>query len=129
MEIEKEKDFAQTNDFLWCACHAGSPLKAHSCLRRWSNLNASDIMIFVTHLIVIGLVKKPNMAKYWSTNSLMRTTFFGKRLSRNTFQNILMNLHIADNNADYPHDNSKPWSITQSKGLCPNVWKSISINL
>ena len=85
--------------------HTGSPLKAHSWLRRWSNLNASDIMIFVAHLIAMGLVKKPNMAKYWSTNSLTRTPFFGKILSGNTFQNILMNLHISDNNTDYPHDN------------------------
>ena len=85
--------------------HAGSPLKAHSQLRRWSDLNASDIKIFVAHLIVMGLVKKPNMAKYWSTNSLTRTPFFGKILSRNAFQNILVNLHISDNNTDYPHDN------------------------
>ena len=51
------------------------------------------------------LVKKTNVAKYWSTNSLTRTPFFGKMLSRNTFQNILVNLHISDNNTDYPHDN------------------------
>ena len=85
--------------------HAGSPLKAHSQLRRWSNLNTSDIKIFVAHLIVMGLVKKPNMAKYWSTKSLTRTPFFGKILSSNTFQNILVNLHISDNYTDYPHDN------------------------
>ena len=85
--------------------HAGSPLKAHSQLRKGTSLNASDINIFVAHLTVMGLVKKPNMAKYWSTNFLTRTPFFGKILSRNTFQNILMNLHISDNNTDYPHDN------------------------
>ena len=45
------------------------------------------------------------MEKYWSTNSLTRTPFFGRILSRNTFQNILVNLHISDNNTDYPHDN------------------------
>ena len=53
----------------------------------------------------MGLVKNPNMAKYWSTNSLTRTPFFGKILSRNTFQNILVSLHISDNNTDYPCDN------------------------
>ena len=58
--------------------HVGSPLKALSWLRRWSNLNASDIMIFVAHLIVMGLVKKTNIVKYCSTNSLTRTPFFGK---------------------------------------------------
>ena len=85
---------------------AGSPLKAHSQLRRWRNLNSSDIKIFVAHLIVMGLIKRTNMAKYWSTNSLTKRPFFGKILSGNTFQNILMNLHISDNNPDYPHDNS-----------------------
>ena len=85
--------------------HVGSPLKAHSQPRRWSNINESDIKIFVAHLIVMGLVKKPYMAKYCSTNSETRTAFFGKILSRNTFQNILVNLHISDNNTHYPHDN------------------------
>ena len=85
--------------------HAGSPLKAHSWLRRCTNLNASNIKIFVAHLTVIGLVKKTNMAKYWRTNSLTRTPFFGKILSRNTFQYIPWNLHISDNNTDYPHEN------------------------
>ena len=80
--------------------HAGRPLKAHSQLRRWTDLNASDIKIFVAHLIV--------MAKYWSTNSLTRTPFFGKILSGNIFQNILVNLHISDNNTDYPRDDPKP---------------------
>ena len=37
--------------------HAGSPLKTHSQLRRQINVNASDIQIFVGHLIVVGLVK------------------------------------------------------------------------
>ena len=43
--------------------HAGTPLKAHSQLRRWTNLNASDIKIFVAHLIVMGLVKKNKHGK------------------------------------------------------------------
>ena len=79
-------------------------MKVHSQLIIWSDLNASDIKIFVAHLIVMGLVKKTNMAKYLSTNPLTRTPFFGKTLSRNTFQNIIMSLHISDNVTDYPHD-------------------------
>ena len=43
--------------------HAGSPLKAHSSLRRWSDLNASDIKIFLAPLIVMGLVKKTKHGK------------------------------------------------------------------
>ena len=103
---KKKKKKLCTNQWLsMLFSHAGSPLEAHSWLRRWTNLNASDTKIFVAHLIVMGLVKKTNMAKYWSTNSLTRTPFFGKILSRNTFQNILVNLHISDNNTDYPCDN------------------------
>ena len=33
---------------------AGSPLKAHLQLRRWTDLNASDIKIFVVHLYCYG---------------------------------------------------------------------------
>ena len=56
-------------------------------------------------LLLWDRLKKPKMAKFWNTNFLIRTPFFGKILSRNTFQNILVNLHISDNNTDYPHEN------------------------
>ena len=63
------------------------------------DIGPSDIKMFLGHLIVMGLVHKNNMEKYWSQNKTIHTPFFGKYMSRNTFQSILSNLHLVDNNS------------------------------
>ena len=52
----------------------------------------------------MGLVKKSDLEKYWSTNTKTRLPFFGKYISRNKFQSILWNLHISDDTANPPHN-------------------------
>ena len=68
-------------------------------------MNSSDIKVFIAHLIVMGSVKKPNMANYWSLNELTKIEFFGKYMSRNFFQRIMANLHVNDNTGILPEDN------------------------
>ena len=45
----------------------------------------------------MGLTRKSKMEKYWSQNGTINTPFFGKYMSKNTFQLILGNVHINDN--------------------------------
>jgi len=73
-------------------------------MRRWKEINASDVKMLIAHLIVMGLLKKPNMEKYWTTSEFTRTPFFGKYMPRNTFQILISNLHVADNSTDLPRD-------------------------
>ena len=76
--------------------------KRHARLGTWKDVNESDIKIFIAHLLVMSSVKKPALHNYWSTNSLSRTPFFGTYLSRNKFQDILWNLHVADTTNNPP---------------------------
>ena len=73
----------------------------------WKDVNEGDIKIFVAHLIVIGLVKKPNLERYWSTNRLVETPFFGKYLSRNAFQKLLSTIHLCDNTQIVPQNHPR----------------------
>lgn len=50
----------------------------------------------------MGLVKRSDLEKYWNTNRNTRIPFFGKYMSRNRFQSILWNLHIADDSQNPP---------------------------
>ena len=59
-------------------------------------------MIFLGHNIIMGLVKKSDLEKCWSTNSKTRIPLFGKYISRNKFQSILWNLHISDDTGNPP---------------------------
>ena len=53
--------------------------------------------LFMAHMIVMGLIRKPNITKYWSRNPIISTPFFGKYMGRLNFERILSNLHISDN--------------------------------
>ena len=44
----------------------------------WKDINESDMKIFIGHLILMGIVKKSQIAKYWSRNVLTDTPYFGK---------------------------------------------------
>lgn len=50
----------------------------------------------------MGLVRKSSIEKYWDHGEIVKTPFFGTYMSRNTFQNIYSNFHIADNSKALP---------------------------
>ncbi|XP_060553795.1 piggyBac transposable element-derived protein 4-like [Ruditapes philippinarum] len=52
--------------------------------------------------MAMGLVRKSDIAQYWSTKECVNTSFFGKYMTRNRFHLILSNLHIVDNNLAVP---------------------------
>ena len=84
--------------------------KPYSRLNNWKDINEGDVQMFFAHIIVTGLVKKASLDKYWSTDTLVRTPFFGKYLSRNAFQKLLGNIHVSDNSKARPkgHKNHDP---------------------
>ena len=76
--------------------------KRHTRLGTWRYVNESDIKIFMAHILIMSSVRKPALQNYWSTKTLSRTLFFGTYLSRNKFQDILWNLHVADTTNNPP---------------------------
>ena len=69
----------------------------HNRLSKWTDVNESDVKIFLAHIIVMGSVRKPTIAKYWQKNDLGCTPFFGCYMTRMQFEAILSNLHLNDN--------------------------------
>ena len=47
--------------------------RRHARLSSWRDMNASDIKLFIVHLLVMSSIKKPALYSYWSTTSLSRT--------------------------------------------------------
>ena len=76
--------------------------KTHTRLGMWRDINEADIKIFITRILIMSSLRKSALYNYWSTNTLSRTPFFGMYLSRNKFQYILWNLHVADTNNNPP---------------------------
>ena len=52
--------------------------------------------VFIAYTLIMGLVKKSDLEKYWTTNTKTNIPFFSKYMSRNRFQAILWNFHVND---------------------------------
>ena len=76
--------------------------KRHTRRGTWRDINEADIKIFITHILIMSSVRKSALYNNWSTKTLSRTSFSGRYLSRNKFQDILWNLHVADTNNNPP---------------------------
>ena len=63
-----------------------------------------DIMKFLSLYLLIGIIQKPSLSKYWSTDPLSQTSVFNHLMSRNHFQMILQFIHFADNSLFDPKD-------------------------
>ena len=70
--------------------------KKHNNLHSWKDVNVADIKLIMAHVTVMALVCKSAIHGYWSKNTLSHMPFFGKYLSRNKFQTILLHLHFND---------------------------------
>ena len=53
----------------------------------------------------MGLIKKPSMKDYWTTNISQRTNWFRLMFARNRFQLILKFLHVCDNRKEPARNN------------------------
>ena len=76
--------------------------KKHCRLNSWVDTTLSDIKLFIAHILVMGLVKKPDLEKYWHTKTKTHIPFFGQYMSRNRFQSILWNFHVNDDSNNPP---------------------------
>ena len=60
--------------------------------------------MFLAHILIMGLVKKPDLEKYWNTNTKSKLPFFGQYMSRNRFQGLLWNFHVNDDSQNPPQN-------------------------
>lgn len=88
----------------------------HARLNFWKDITETELKVFVAHLIVMGIVRKPDIESYWKKKGACRTPFFGTYMSRNRFTAILANIHVDDDtlNPPYPDENHDPLAKLQS---------------
>ena len=72
-------------------------LPPHSRARQWRPVTIDEMKVFIALSIAMGLVQKPDLEKYWSTNEIDETPFFTKYMAKDRYLNILSNLHVSDN--------------------------------
>ena len=78
--------------------------RKHRRLNTWTDVSASELKLFMAHILVMGLVNKSELEKYWNMNSCTKIPFFGKYMSRNRFQALLWNIHVNDDSQNPPRN-------------------------
>ena len=57
-------------------------LKPYSHLQKWTPVTTQEMMVFLAVVVNMGLVYKPNLESYWSTDPATEIPFFGKTMPR-----------------------------------------------
>ena len=79
----------QTNLYAAQYIAAHPELPPHSRIRKWVDVSIPEMKTFLSLYLLIGIVVKPELQQYWSTNPLIKTEFFNNVMRRNRFQLIL----------------------------------------
>ena len=70
----------------------------------WYPVSVEEMKGWVAVYLCMGIINKPNILSYWSTDLILSTPFFGATVSRTRFLQILRYLHFVDNSlAPEPH--------------------------
>lgn len=83
--------------------YARNYLRSHDNLspnaraRSWKPVTVSEMKGFLATIFNMGIVRKPTIESYWSTNELVATPWFRKMFSRNRFESLLQFFHLVDN--------------------------------
>ena len=72
------------------------PFLPHSRANKWQDVTREELKSFFGLYFLTGLLWKPHLELYWSTEEITSTPYFSKVMSRNRFQNILRFLHFSD---------------------------------
>lgn len=72
-------------------------LPPNSRATAWIETTRNEMKKFLALALLMGIVRKPEVSDYWSTNPLLKGSIFNNVMPRNRFQSILQFLHFADN--------------------------------
>ena len=73
---------------------AKNPDKHHT---KWHDVTKDELKSFLSFNLAMGLVNKPTLVSYWSTDEIFLTPFFQRTFPRISFTQILRYLHFVDN--------------------------------
>ena len=100
-----ENILGETNRYAQQYIRANPNLPRYSSVRSWVPLDIFELKQFLGLTLLMGIVKKPAVSDFWSTDPLIQTPLFNSVMKRNRYQQILRFLHFNNNEqGPNPHD-------------------------
>lgn len=119
----------QTNLYAAQYKRGNANLPPNSRAISWEETNRNEMKKFLALVLLMGIVRKPEVSDYWSTNPLLKGSIFNSVMPRNRFQSILQFLHFADNSRydanDPNHD--RLYKVRPVVGYLVSKFKSVYI--
>lgn len=81
-------------------------LKKKSRILQFTSVNSDELYLFHALIILMGIIKKPSLSMYWTTDPTLETPFYSKCMHYDRFRMILSCLHFEiseDNDPDVLH--------------------------
>ena len=72
----------------------------------WNDVVIEEMYAFLGIVIAMGIITLPEIRYYWCKSLILNVPWFSSVFSRNCFEQILCNLHLADNNLQPPRDDA-----------------------
>ena len=72
-------------------------LGPRSTVHQWIPTDRPEMLTLMGILIYMGIIHKPRMAMYWSTDDILATLIFNQVMRRDRFLLLMKFLHFADN--------------------------------
>ena len=90
--------YKETNRYAQQYIAANGPnLRPKSIVHSWTPTDAKEINAFLGLCILMGIISKPRISMYWSTDSFYHTPVFSQVMPRLRFQLLQRFLHFQDN--------------------------------
>ena len=70
-------------------------LPPHSRANAWFDTSRGEMKTFIALFLLMGIVGKPEISNYWSTDPLLKGSVFNSVMPRHRFQSIHQFLHFA----------------------------------
>ena len=81
----------------YAAEHPRSRSASPSHMRSWFDTTPDEMSVFLSMIIIMGLMPKPELKSYWTRDPVLETPFFPNTMPRDRFAELLSNLHFIDN--------------------------------
>ena len=88
---------SQTSLYASQFCKKHTILPRYARARNWKDVTNDEMRQFIALQVLTGIVKKPEISQYWSTDPFLRSPIFYEVMPRNRFQSITKFLHFNHN--------------------------------
>ncbi|CAF3703081.1 unnamed protein product [Rotaria sp. Silwood1] len=84
----------ETNLYAENICSNSNPRQRYSRINKWEPTNIGEMNVFVALVILQGIIRKPKLEMYFTTDELLATPIFNKIITADRIQLLLKMSHF-----------------------------------